>query len=80
MANQHHILRDPKPESTDPGEIRREEVLPSLRMTQTEFAQRLSVSRLTVSEIPHEKRPIAPEMAIRFGWQLGHGVVISLRI
>jgi addiction module HigA family antidote len=36
-------------------------------MTQTEFAKRLGVSRLTVSELLHEKRGLTPEMAMRVG-------------
>lgn len=60
-------LRDPKRRPTHPGAILREDVLPALEMTQTEFAQRLGVSRLTVSEILHEKRGISAEMAARVG-------------
>jgi antitoxin HigA-1 len=55
MPKTVHSLRDPKRKPTHPGAILREDVLPALRMTQTEFAQRLGVSRLTVSEILHEK-------------------------
>jgi addiction module HigA family antidote len=50
---------------THPGAILREDVLPALDMTQTEFARRLGVSRLTVSELLHEKRALTPEMAAR---------------
>jgi plasmid maintenance system antidote protein VapI len=35
-------LRDPKRRPTHPGAILREDVLPALDMTQTEFAQRLA--------------------------------------
>ena len=49
-------LRDPKRRPTHPGAILREDVLPALEMTQTEFAQRIGVSRLSVSELLHEKR------------------------
>jgi addiction module HigA family antidote len=52
---------------THPGEILREEVLPSLGLTQTEFAKLLGVSRLSVSEIVNEKRGLSPDMAIRIG-------------
>jgi addiction module HigA family antidote len=45
----------------------REEVLPALKMTQTEFAKRLGVSRLSVSELLLEKRALSPDMAIRVG-------------
>jgi addiction module HigA family antidote len=36
-------------------------------MTQTEFAKRLGVSRLSVSELLLEKRALSPDMAIRVG-------------
>ena len=58
-------LRDPKRRPTHPGAILREDVLPALDMTQTEFAQRLGVSRLSVSDLLHEKRVMTPEMAVR---------------
>ena len=60
-------LRDPKRKPTHPGELLREEVLPALKMTQTEFAKRLGVSRLSVSELLIEKRALSPDMAIRVG-------------
>lgn len=60
-------LRDPKRKPTHPGELLREEVLPALKMTQTEFARRLGVSRLSVSELLLEKRALLPDMAIRVG-------------
>lgn len=58
-------MRDPKRKPTHPGAILREDVLPALGMTQAEFAGRLGVSRLTVSELLHEKRACSPEMAAR---------------
>jgi len=36
-------------------------------MTQTEFADLLGVSRVTVSELLHEKRSLSAEMAVRIG-------------
>ena len=60
-------LRDPKRKPTHPGEVLREDVLPGLEMTQTEFARRLGVSRLSVSELLLEKRSLSPDMAIRIG-------------
>lgn len=58
-------LRNPNRRPTHPGAILREDVLPALKMTQTEFAELLSVSRLSVSELLHEKRTLSPEMAVR---------------
>jgi addiction module HigA family antidote len=45
----------------------REDVLPALKMTQTELAERLDVSRLSVSDLLHEKRALSPDMAVRIG-------------
>jgi antitoxin HigA-1 len=80
MSKTARSLRDPKRKPTHPGAILREDVLPSLAMTQTEFAQRLGVSRLTVSEILHEKRPVSVDMSIRLGKLLGNGAGLWLRL
>ncbi|MDM7322454.1 MAG: HigA family addiction module antitoxin [Gammaproteobacteria bacterium] len=64
-------LRDPNRKPTHPGAILREDILPALGMTQTELARRLHVSRLTVSELLHEKRRLSPELAIRLGKLMG---------
>ncbi len=60
-------LRNPKQKQTHPGAVLREDVLPSLKMTQTELARRLGVSRLSVSELLLEKRTLSPGIAIRVG-------------
>ena len=60
-------LRDKNRRPTHPGVLLREDVLPALAMTQAEFAERLGVSRLSVSELLHEKRALSPEMAARLG-------------
>ncbi|MGH8132989.1 MAG: HigA family addiction module antitoxin [Steroidobacteraceae bacterium] len=58
-------LRNTKRRPTHPGAVLREDVLPALEMTQAEFADRLGVSRLSVSELLHEKRALSTEMALR---------------
>ena len=73
-------LRDPKRRPTHPGAILREDVLPALRMTQKDFADRLGVSRLTVSALLHEKRALTPDMAMRLAKLLGNGPEIWLRM
>ena len=60
-------LRNPKRKPTHPGAVLREDVLPALNMTQSEFARRLGVSRLSVNELLLEKRAVSPEMAARLG-------------
>jgi antitoxin HigA-1 len=56
-------LRAKNRKPTHPGAILREDVLPSLNITQTELADRLGVSRRSVSQILHEHRPLTPDMA-----------------
>lgn len=64
-------LRDPDRRPTHPGAVLREDVLPALGMTQIELARRLGVSRLTVSELVHERRALSAEMAARLAKLLG---------
>ena len=73
-------LRSKERKPTHPGAILREDVLPELGITQGEFADRLGVSRRTVSEILHERRPVTPDMAIRLGKLLGNGSGLWLRM
>ncbi len=58
-------MRNPKRKPTHPGEILREDMLPALGMTQTRLAERLGVSRLSVSELLHGKRALSADMAMR---------------
>lgn len=60
-------LCNPHRNPTHPGTVLREDVLPALEMTQIEFAKRLGVSRLSVSELLLEKRGLSAEMATRLG-------------
>ena len=48
-----------------PGAILRKDILSSLNITQTELADRLGVSRRTISHVLHEYRPLTTDMAIR---------------
>ena len=78
--NNVDTLRNKKRAPTHPGALLREVVLPELGITQAEFADHLEVSRRTVSEILHERRPITPDMAIRLGKLLGNGAGLWLRM
>ncbi|HEU0187802.1 MAG TPA: HigA family addiction module antitoxin [Gallionellaceae bacterium] len=73
-------LRHKRRAPSHPGALLREVVLPELGMTQAEFADRLGVSRRTVSEILHERRPVTPDMAIRLGKLLGNGAGLWLKM
>ena len=63
-------LRDPKRRPTHPGAILREDLLPHLQLTQAQFAERMGVSRLSVSNLIHEKQGLTADMAIRLAMVL----------
>jgi addiction module HigA family antidote len=63
-------LRSKKRKPTHPGAILREDVLPELGITQGELAEHLGVSRRTISEVLHERRPVTADMAIRLAYFL----------
>ncbi len=48
-----------------PGELLKEDVLPSLGLTVGEAARQLSVTRVTLSKIINGKSRISPDMAVR---------------
>jgi addiction module HigA family antidote len=56
-----------------PGEMLREDVLPSLGKSKTEIASLLGISRQTLFDIQRERQPVTPAMALRFGKLLGTG-------
>ncbi len=74
------ILNGRKRRPTHPGELLRKDILPDLKLTQGEFAKRLGVSRRTISELLHERRPVTVDMALRLGTLLQNGPSLWLRM
>ena len=64
-------LRNPNRKPTHPGAVLREDVLPELGWTQVELANRLMVSRQTVSHLLHEQKAVTADMAIRISSAVG---------
>jgi addiction module HigA family antidote len=58
----------------------REDILPAAGITQAELARRMGVSRLTVSEIVHEKRSVTADIAHRLGRVFGNGPELWLNM
>ncbi len=65
------MLNGRKRRPTHPGELLREEILPASGLTQIELAERLGVSRRTVSEILRERRALTPNLAHRLARVFG---------
>lgn len=72
--------RHPNRPPTHPGALLREDVLPALRLSVTETARCLRVSRQTVHDLLAERKGFTPEMALRVGKLAGNGPVLWLRM
>src|SRR2546423_5098047 len=65
------MLNNRKRRPTHPGKILREDVLPAAGLTQDKLARLLGISRRTVSEIMHERRPVTIDIAHRLARAFG---------
>jgi addiction module HigA family antidote len=63
-----------------PGEVLREDVLPALRLSVSEAARRLGVSRQQLHRILACTHPITTDMALRIGKFAGNGPELWLRM
>jgi addiction module HigA family antidote len=63
-----------------PGEIVREECLKPLKLTVTEGARVLGVTRQALNNLVNEKAAISPEMAIRLEKAFGTSAEMWLRL
>jgi addiction module HigA family antidote len=52
--------------------VLRDSILPALRISAHEFADRLQVSRNRVRALLQERRDLSPDMAVRLARLLGH--------
>lgn len=74
------VTRDKTRPPVHPGEILREDILPSLEMSVTAAAGILGVSRQTLHRILAESAAISPEMALRIGKFCGNGPDVWIRM
>ncbi len=65
---------------THPGEILREDVLPSLRLSVAEAARQLRVTRQTLHRVLSGRSGVSAEMAVRLGKFCGNGPDLWLRM
>jgi addiction module HigA family antidote len=74
------VKRPLKRPPVHPGEILREDVLPALRLSVSEAARRLGVSRQQLHRILACTHPITTDMALRIGKFAGNGPELWLRM
>ena len=63
-----------------PGEILREDILPALKLSVSETARRLGISRQQLHRVLACTHPITTEMALRIGKFAGNGPGLWLRM
>jgi addiction module HigA family antidote len=65
---------------THPGAVLREDVLPDLRMSPAQFAEKIGVSRQMLRGILAGQHAVTPEVATRLGRLLGGSPSLWLRM
>ena len=77
---EYSVNRPIKRAPIHPGEILREDILPSLNISVSEAARRLGISRQQLHRILSCTQPITPRMALRIGKFVGNGPGLWLRM
>ena len=77
---EYSVKRPLKRSPIHPGEILREDVLPSLGLSISDAARRLNISRQQLHRVLACTHPITIEMALRIGKFAGNGPGIWLRM
>ena len=80
MAEHSVPLPTGRRQPTHTGEILREDVLPALRLSVSEAARQLRVTRQTLHRILSGRSGVTPEMALRLGKFCGNGPDLWLRM
>ncbi len=70
----------PRRRPTHPGETLREDILPALRMTVSDAARALGVSRQMLHRVLAGEAAVTPEMALRLGKFCGNGPEVWLNM
>jgi addiction module HigA family antidote len=73
---ERRLVRPP----THPGAILREDVLPALRLSVSDVARQLGISRQMLHRVLACRAPVTPDMAVRLGKFCGNGPGLWLRL
>ena len=77
---EYFVKRPLKRSPVHPGEILREDVLPTLALSVSEAARRLGISRQQLHRVLACTHPITTDMALRIGKFAGNGPGLWLRM
>jgi addiction module HigA family antidote len=72
--------RDPDRSPTHPGELLREDIVPSLAHSKVQLAGMLGISRQHFYDILNEEKPVSAPVAARLGKLLGNGPLFWIRM
>jgi antitoxin HigA-1 len=78
MAKNNSLLAGLPP--VHPGALLREDILPHVKMSKTDIAEALGVSRAQLYAILREDAPVTAAMALRLGKLFGNGPEIWLNM
>lgn len=78
--NEYPAVEDPTRPPTHPGAVLREDVLPALRLSVSEAARHLGVSRQHLHRVLTEKAPVSADLAVRIGKLCGNGPGLWIRM
>ena len=65
---------------THPGEVLRDSVLPALKISVSQAARELGITRQTLHRIMRGAGPVTPEVALKLGRWCGNGPLLWLRL
>ncbi len=71
MKKEYPVNRRPERLPVHPGEILKDDVLPALRLSVSEAARQMRISRQTLHRILKGTHGITPEMAVHQEWMQG---------
>jgi addiction module HigA family antidote len=74
------ISRDPERCPTHPGELLREDIIPSIAYSKAHLAKMLGISRQHFYDILNEKKPVSAPVAARLGKLFGNGPLFWIRL
>jgi antitoxin HigA-1 len=80
MPREYLIHSRPGRKPTHPGELLREDMLPALRISISEAARRMRISRQFLHRILAGDAGVTPDMAVRLGKFCGNGPGLWLRM